>query len=150
MASFNATLPSVDALLGPILSQGVSDPLRTIDFYTTASIDATPPTVTYNPPSGTSFEAPGGIVTIQAADETEILRCIVSVELAPAPGTGKKLWEVVYNGARFSDRYAGSVLVTNTPTLIAMQVIRNGGFAAGENPRFEVILFDKAGNIATS
>lgn len=112
--------------------------------------DATPPTVTYDPPSGTSLASPGRTVSIQATDETEILRFMVSVELAPDPDTGERVWEVVYNGVRFSDKYAGSTLVTNTLTSKLMRVQRNGGFSIGENPRFEVILFDKAGNIATS
>jgi len=112
--------------------------------------DGVPPVVTYDPPSGTVLSAPGRVISIHATDETEILRFMISVELAPDPDTGERVWEVVYNGARFSDKYAASFFVTNTLTSKLARIVRNGGFGVGENPRFEVILFDKAGNIATS
>lgn len=124
-----------------------------IQLYNPAQVpqfDTTQPIVGYDPPTGTPLPAPGRTIVITATDEAEIVRMIVSVELTEDPDTEQRLWEMVYNGDRFADKYLGSSIVSQTTTQIVMNVVRAGGFAVGDDPRFETIVFDKGGNIAVS
>lgn len=105
--------------------------------------DTEAPVVVYDPPSGTIFRSPVRVVKIICTDELEIVRVMVSVEFK---NTG--VWDTVFNGERFADRYKNSTVQVVSPTQTILNVQRFGGWGSNAVPRFETIVFDKGGNIA--